>query len=124
MNNIKCTERVFYFGRVNPSSVQDEPDDIFNDWKVTFRLTTSNRFECDILSFSLSFIYHIPVLQSENELNEKLALSYLSDNYKRIHHLAGIRDKHVGYPITEEYNITSEEFKDYIRGYHKAERLG
>ena len=123
MNNIKCVERSFCFGRANPSSVEYEPDDIFADWKVIFRLVNSNKFECEITSFKLSMTHRGPVAHSESEMTEDLALKYLSDNYKRIHHLAGIRDKHVGYPITEELNKTSEEFKEYMCGYNKAEKL-
>lgn len=123
MNNIKCVERVFYFGRVNSDKQPNELDYVVNDWKVTFRLINSNKFECDITSFKLSMTHRGPVSQSESEMTEDLALKYISDNYKRIHRLAGIRDKHVGYPITEELNKTSEEFKEYMRGYNKAEKL-
>jgi len=124
MNNIKCVERTFYFGRVNPSSVEYEPDDIFADWKVTFRLISSNKFECDITSFKLSMTHRGPVSQSENEMTEELARKYLNNNYKRIHHLAGIRDKQGGYPITEELNKTSKEFEEYMRGYNNTKNEG
>ncbi len=106
MNNIKCVEQSFYFG------------DIFADWKVTFRLIP-DKFEYDITSFKLSMNYRGPVDHSENELTKELALKYLGDNYKRIHHLAGIRDKHVGYPITKELNTASSEYEEYMRGYTK-----
>lgn len=123
MNNIKCVERVFYFGRVNSDKQPNELDYVVNDWKVIFRFISLNKFECEITSFKLSMTHRGPVAHSESEMTEDLALKYLSENYKRIHHLAGIRDKHVGYPITEELNKTSEEFKEYMCGYNKAEKL-
>lgn len=126
MKNLKSTEKSFYFGRVNPSSVENEPHDIFSDWKVIFRRINLNEFECEIVSFNLSFTYRTPVIQSENELNEELALKYLTDNCNKIHRFAGIRDKNLGYEIDtlSPFYKNSEEFGEYMKGYNSAKLIG
>ena len=127
MKNLKSTDKSFYFGRVNQSTVEYEPDDVFADWKVSFRRISLTKFECDIVSFSLSFTYRMPVIQPENELNEELALKYLADNYNKIHYLAGIRDKNVGYAVDNTLSLSfrnSEEFGEYMKGYNSAKPIG
>ena len=69
MNNIKCVERTFYFGRVKPSSDPFESDDIFTDWKVTFRLISLTKIKCEILSFKLSLTFIPSLIDSKNEVD-------------------------------------------------------
>jgi hypothetical protein len=123
MDNIKCVERTFYFGRVKPSSDSFESDDIFTDWKVTFRLISLTKIKCEILSFKLSLTFIPSLIDSKNEVNEALALQYLLEHYTRMQYLAGMRDRRVKYSITEDLNKNSDEFKEYMRGYNKAEGL-